>query len=251
MPQNKFLLIKAISHSLWKNVHHLVELLLVAEITERIPVVYWGTNCLYNEVIYNNAFDLYFESISPYNIYDVIHAEYTFYPPIWKYDNLTSDDPDKNGLKYRNIGDFIGSNADVLVSDINIYITRIIPFIKKDHPVYGMTPLQIYRYLFNKYIKLKPDIKEEIQKYYNTNFKNTSHVLAVHMPGDFTLDIYSQIKRYNDINCLYHPTNPNIRSKFRKLKPRCDHFQVDETIHLHEIVRLLRVTQSGDPYKIL
>jgi hypothetical protein len=250
MPQNKFLLIKAVSHSLWKNVHHLMELLLVAEITERIPVVYWGTNCLYNEVIYNNAFDLYFEPISPYNIYDVIHSEFTFYPPMWKYDNLTSDDPNKERLMHRNIGDIVGSNADVVVSDISIYITRIIPFIGKEHPAYGMTPLQIYRYLFNKYLKLKPDIKNEMQLFYNNNFKNTDHVLAVHMPGDFTLDIYSQIKKYNNI-MLYHPLNLNILSQNKKIKERKDHFVVDETIHLHEIVRLLKVTQSGDPYKIL
>lgn len=251
MPQNKYLLIKAISHSLWKNVHHLMELLLVAEITERIPVVYWGTNCLYQKEIYNNAFDLYFEPISSYNIYDVINSAYTFYPPIWKYDNLTSDDPNKERLQYRNIGDFMGSHADVLVSDISIYITRIIPFIKKEHPAYGMTPLQIYRYLFNKYLKLKPDIHAEIQQFYDQNFSNGSHVLAVHMPGDFTLDIYSQIKRYNNINMLYHPINPNIRSKNKKMIPRSDHFLVDDTIHQHEIVRLLKVTQTGDPYLIL
>lgn len=251
MPQNKYLLIKAISHNLWKNIHHLMELLLVAEITERIPVVYWGTNCLYKEEIYNNAFDLYFEPISSYDIYDVINSDYTFYPPIWKYDNLTSDDPNKSRLQYRNIGDFVGSDADVLVSDINIYITRIIPFIKKEHPEYGMTPLQIYRYLFNKYLKLKPDIRAQIQQYYNKNLGNGSHVLAVHMPGDFTLDIYEQIKRYNDINMLYHPISPNIRSKNKKMVPRSDRFLVDDTIHQHEIVRFLKVTQTGDPYLIL
>lgn len=251
MPQNKFLLIKAVSHSLWKNVHHLMELLLVAEITERTPVVYWGTNCLYKEVIYNNAFDLYFESVSPYNIYDVIHSEFTFYPPMWKYDNLTSDDPNKERLMYRNVGDIVGSNADVVVSDMSIYVTRIIPFIGKDHPAYGMTPLQIYRYLFNKYLKLKPDIKNEIQLFYSNNFKNTDHVLAVHLPGDFTLDIYSQIKKYNNIYMLYHPMNLNMLSVNKKTKDRKDHFLVDETVHLHEVVRLLKVTQSGDPYKIL
>ncbi|RDY30577.1 hypothetical protein [Lachnotalea glycerini] len=249
MPQ-KFLLIKAISHNLWKNLHHVMELLLVAEITGRKPIVYWGCSCLYQDVLYNNAFDLYFEPISDCDIYDVINKKFTFYPPIWTYDNLTSDDPNKSNLCYRNIGDFIGSQADVVISDVSIYITRIIPFITKDHPTYAMTPLQIYRYLFDKYLKLKPDIKKEIEQYYDTNLGSANHVLAIHMPGDFTLDIYPQIKRYN-INMIYHPVNPNTRSKSKKPKKRYDHFKVDDTIYQHEIVRLLKVTQHGDPYKIL
>lgn len=250
MQQKKFILIKAISHNLWRNIHHLTELLLVAELTDRIPIVYWGTNCLYKKEIYNNAFELYFEPISPYNIYDVIHPELTYYPPIWKYDNLTSDDPDKERLKYRNIGDMMGSNADVVVSDANIYVSRIIPFIHKEHPTYGMTPLQIYRYLFNKYLKLKPDIQTKIQQYYNNNIKSAGHVLAVHMPSDFTLDIYTQIQKYNNM-MVYHPLNLSLLGENKKIKDRRDHFLVDETIHLHEIVRLFDVTQSGDPYKIL
>lgn len=249
MPK-KFLLIKAIDHSMWRNLHHLMELLLVAEITQRIPVVYWGTTCLYNKVLYNNAFDLYFEPISPYTIYDVINKDFSYYPPIWKYDNLTSDDPNKNMLNYRNIGDIIGSNATVVVSDVNFYISRIIPFIKKEHSVYGMTPLQIYRYLFDKYLILKPDINEEIQHFFKANFKNSNNILAIHMPGDISLDIYPQIKRYYS-NMVYHPDNPNMNSKRKKVKLRMDHFKVDENIQNHEIVRFLNVTQKGDPYKLL
>lgn len=249
MPNDRFLLIKAISHNLWKNVHHLMELLLVAELTGRTPVVYWGTNCLYNEVIHNNAFDLYFEPISPYTIYDVIQPEFTYYPPIWKYDNLTSDDPDKSRRMYRNIGDIMGSNANVVVSDMNIFVKHMIPLITKEHPVYGMTPLQIYRYLFSKYLKIKPDIEEEIQRLYDIKFENAGPILAIHIPGDFTLDIYPQIREYNNLNMLYHPENLNMLYHPNKLQ-RSDRFQVDETIHLHEIVRLFKVTQSGDPYKL-
>ncbi|MDF2941980.1 MAG: GDP-fucose protein O-fucosyltransferase [Herbinix sp.] len=249
MPEDKYLLIKAISHDIWKNVNHLMELLLVAELTGRKPVVYWGTNCLYKEVIHNNAFDLYFESISPYTIYDVISIGFTYFPPMWKYDNLTSDDPDKAKRMYRNIGDIMGSDANVVVSDSNIYVSRVIPFITKNHPAYGMTPQQIYRYLFNKYLKLKPDIDKEIQQFYDKNFKNAGHVLAVHMPGDFTLDIYPQIQEYNNL-MLYHPRNLNSLTHPKKLKDRTDNFLVDDTIYLHEIVRLLKVTQQGDPYKL-
>lgn len=248
LSQEKFLLIKAVSHSLWKNVHHLLELLLVAEITGRVPVVYWNSSCLYKEEIYHNGFELYFQPISQYTIYDVINQEFTYYPPIWKYDNLTSDDPNKEKLIYRNIGDMIGSDADVVVSDLNLNISKLIPFVTSQHPVYGLTPLQIYRYLFQKYILLKPEITKEIQQSYEKIIDPSEQVLAVHIPGDFTVDIYNQIREYYNKDNIYHPNTLSWLYRTKKLKDRKDRFLVDETTHLHEIVRFFNVMQYGDPY---
>jgi hypothetical protein len=250
MPNDRFLLIKAISHSIWKNVHHLIELLLVAELTERIPVIHWGANIMDNGVIFENRFDMYFEPLSPYSIHNLIRPEYTYYPPIWKYDNVMSDDSNRFIRMYRNTGDIMASDANVVVSDINIPIKHIIPWVPKDHPVYGMTPIQIYRYLFYKYIHLKPDVAKEIKEFLDLMLKSEEPVLAVHLPGDFTLDIYPQIQEYINLTRLYHPNNLNWFSPSKGHKKRSDRFQVDETAHLHEIVRLLKVKQSGDPYKL-
>jgi hypothetical protein len=250
MPDDRFLLIKAISYSIWKNVHHMIEQLLVAELTKRIPVIYWGSNSKHNVVIHDNAFDMYFEPISPYSIHNLIRPDFSYYPPIWKFDNLMSDDPNRSKHTYRNTGDLMDSNANVIVGDISIPVKHIIPWVAMDHPVYGMTPIQIYRYLIGKYIHIKPDIENEIKEFHDIKLKSEEPVLAVHLPGDFTLDMYPQIQQYNNLNMLYHPENLNMFSRSKGRKKRRDRFQVDETLHLHEIVRLLNVTQAEDPYKL-
>ena len=244
MPNDRFLLIKAGSHNLWGNVNHLMEQLLAAEITKRIPVVYWGTNCLYDGTIYNNAFDLYFEPISPYTAYELMNPKYTCYPKIWEYDNLMSDDPDRLKLTYRNTGDMMTSEANVVVSDVSTPMKHMIPWISREHPAYGMTPIQIYRYLYRKYLKIKPDIEEEIREFYDAKLKNEDPVLAVHMPGDFTHGIYPQLGVYYRFVSLDMLEHKEIH------RDRHDTFQYDETTYLHEIARILDVTPSQDPYKL-
>lgn len=181
MANHRFLLIKAWSYILWADVEHVMSQLLIAELTDRIPVVYWPTHCLHNGFIHTNGFELYFEPVSDYTIFDLAKPEYTFYPPVWDEDNLLADDPAKETWVYRNIGDMMTCPADVLVGDVYFDLYNLIPFIKKDNPAYGMTVRQIYRYLFNKYIRIKPDIRIEVEGFYNSWLRESSPVLAVHV----------------------------------------------------------------------
>jgi hypothetical protein len=181
MSDDRFLLIKAWSYILWADVEHVLSQLLIAEITGRIPVIYWPTHCLHNGFVQTNGFELYFEPVSPYTIFDTAKPEYTYYPPVWDCDSLLADDQDKETWIYRNIGDILNSNANVVVGDVYFDIYNLISFIKKDHTAYGMTVHQINRYLFQKYIRIKQDIKLEIQGFYNSWLKNETPVLAVHI----------------------------------------------------------------------
>lgn len=246
----KFLLIKGISQNLWKNIHHTLELLLVAELTHRTPVIFWGTNCYFKDMICNNAFDLYFEPVSPYTIYDVINTEYTYYPPMWKHNNLMTDDPNKSTRSFRNAGDLIGSTADVIVSDISMPVKMLMPFIPKEHPTYGMTPYQIYHYLFDKYIKLLPDVDDAVKAFSRNYLQKREPILAVHMPGEFSLDIYPNIREHLNYALLNRLNNINMYLHPQKLKLRSDKFQVDDTIHQHQVVRFLKLSDREDPYKV-
>ena len=72
---------------------------------------------------------------------------------------------------YRSIGDLISSDANVVVGDVYFSISEIIPFIKKDNAAYGMAAVEIYRYLYKKYIRLKRDILMEVQGFYQSWLK--------------------------------------------------------------------------------
>lgn len=212
MPDDRFLLIKAWGCGFWSDVDHVMGQLLVAELTNRIPVVYWGTNSLYAESLQSNAFELYFEPVSDYSLRDLARPEYTFYPPIWNSRNLMIEDLDKVAWTYRNLGDMMGSDANVVVSDVHYFIRPILNYITKDHWAYGMIAHQIYRGLFEKYIKLKPDIEAEIQEFYDTQFKGKGLSLGVHIRGgdkvrevedlshlneQYYIEIKKYIKRYD------------------------------------------------------
>lgn len=240
MPRDRFLLIKASSAGLWENVHHAVVMLLAAELTDRTPVIFWGTNCLFDGKLYNDAFSMYFEPVSQYTIYEVMRRDFSYYPPIWKYDNLMTDDPDKESNVHRNIGDILASNANVVVSDTNISVKQLIPWINRGHELYGLTPIIMYRRLMDRYIRLKPDITKSVEAFCDKNINISQPVLAVHMPGDFALGIYPQISAFTKLNMSYHSNLHILRN---------DIFEVDETIDQHQTVRLLDASVPVDPYK--
>ncbi len=211
MPSERFLLIKSWGCGFWSDVDHVMGQLLVAELTNRIPVIYWGTNSLYAESFKTNAFDLYFEPVSDYTIYDVIKPQYTYYPPIWRYDNVMVEDLDKITWIYRNLGDLLGSEADVVVSDVHYFVRPIINYITKDHWAYGMTAQQIYRGLFDKYIRLKPDIELEIQDFFNANLKDNRPTLGVHIRGG---DKIREVENLSSLNKRYHTAIAKYINKY-------------------------------------
>ena len=48
--KSKYLLIKAWGFGFFSDVNHIIGQLLIAELTGRIPIVYWGKNSLFGEV---------------------------------------------------------------------------------------------------------------------------------------------------------------------------------------------------------
>lgn len=201
MSKDRFLLIKSWGCGFWSDVDHVMGQLLAAEITNRIPVIYWGTNSLYAESFHSNAFDLYFEPVSNYTIHDIAWPGYTFYPPIWNAKNIMIEDLDKITWTYRNLGDMMSSDASVVVSDVHYFIRPIIPYIPKDHWAYGMTAHQIYRCLFDKYLKLNPDIEAEINEFYEANLKDRGPLLGVHIRGG---DKVREVEKLSRFNKRYH-----------------------------------------------
>jgi len=81
MPTNRFLFIKAIGHSIWADVDHVICQVFAAELTNRVPVVYWGMESMYSASMNDNSFKLFFEPVSDYSVEDVVQPEFTYFPP--------------------------------------------------------------------------------------------------------------------------------------------------------------------------
>ena len=197
----RFLLIKAYGWGFWADMEHLIGQLLIAELTNRIPVVHWGMNSLYSDTISTNGFELYYKPISPFSLRDVLRPEHTFYPPIWNFKNALVEDLDKTSAMYRDLGNLMKSDADVVVSDIHSFPRPILEYIPKNHWAYGMTPILIYRRIINKYLQLKPDITKEIDDFYNQHMKAQGLVLGVHVRGT---DKVIEVANLPALNRKYH-----------------------------------------------
>jgi hypothetical protein len=164
-------------------------------------VVHWGMNSLYSDTISTNGFELYYEPVSSFTLRDVLRPEYTFYPTIWDYKNALVEDLDKTAGAYRNLGNMMESDANVLVSDIHSFPRPILDYIPKDHWAYGMTPILIYRRIIHNYLKLKPDIAKEIDDFYNQNISGQGPVLGVHVRGT---DKVIEVANLPALNRRYH-----------------------------------------------
>lgn len=197
MPKDRFLLIKSWGCGFWSDIDHVMGQLLVAELTNRTPVIYWGSNSLYAESFHTNAFELFFEPVSSYTIKDIAWPGYTYFPPIWNARNIMEEDLDKIAWEHRNLGEMMSSDASVVVSDVHYFLRPILYFIPKDHWAYGMTANQIYRCLFDKYLKLKPDIEAEIEEFYEENLKDKGLLLGVHIRGGDKVREVENLARLN------------------------------------------------------
>lgn len=221
---DRFLLIKAWGWGFWADMDHLIGQLLVAELTNRIPVVSWGTNSLYSDTIMINAFELYYEPVSNYTLRDVARPEFTFYPPIWNYVNVMIEDLDKITYTYRDIGNMMSSRANVVVSDVHYFARPIMEYIKKDHWSYGLTPIQIYRCLIKKYLRLKPDISVKIDEFYNRYLKDSNPLLGIHVRGT---DKIIEVANLPYLNKRYH-------------------HEIKKYVNQYDIKKILMITDSQE-----
>lgn len=204
MPTKRFLLIKAIGHSIWADVDHVICQIFAAELTGRVPVVYWGIESMYSVSMNSNSFESFFEPVSGYSIEDVIQPEASYYPPSWNFQNALADDTDKLRMDHRDLKGMMESNADVLISDIYYPISAMLPWVGAGHWAFGKTPIQIYRTLYEKYLKLQPETNREIQKFINTNpnFRDERPIIGVHVRENA---VVNEVAQLYDLNEFYKP----------------------------------------------
>ena len=127
MSTNRFLLIKALGHSIWSDVDHVICQLFAAELTGRTPVVYWGMESMYSASLNTNSFELFFQPVSDLTVEDVVRTEYTYYPPTWRYENVMAEDTDRLKMEFRDLKSMMNSDANVVVSDTYYPIVSMMP----------------------------------------------------------------------------------------------------------------------------
>lgn len=181
---DQFLLIKAWGYGFWADVDHVIGQLLLAEMTDRIPVVHWGENSLFRGRGVDEAFTQFFEPVSSCKVEALTGNSYTFYPPKWSEKNLLDNNVAKWSGAYSRIAGIhlLNRIESVLVSDYFTSVRDLVPWLKSTHPLYGQEAKHICRYLFGKYIRLKPHLTEAVDQFWSENLQGRK-TLAVHIRG--------------------------------------------------------------------
>ncbi len=200
--KQKFLLIKAWGSGFWADIDHVLGQLLLAEITGRTPIVLWGKNSLYHDGTCDNAFELYFEPVSDCTPEQLSTEGLSYFPPKWNQHNYNVPEINKSDGDYSRMASlyFLNRNENVIIGDFHTYISDLLPWIEPRNPLSKKSPQQVYHYLIKKYIHLKPDIIEEITRYWSEQIKG-KQVLAVHIRGS---DKIIESTELNEINLQYH-----------------------------------------------
>ena len=185
--RHRFLLIKAWGCGFWSDMNHVFGCLLLAEITGRTPVTHWGKNSLYGDGTDTDAFQLYFEPLSPLGIPDVIQAAHKggVFRPKWPTETLQHR-PQSNWKRlYSQLpGTIYLERAEtVIVSDFYIHLPDLVSSIPISHEWFGKTSAELYRLLADKYLRVRPEIVAEIDAFDCTHMRGAEPIIAVHYRG--------------------------------------------------------------------
>ena len=199
----RFLLIKAWGYGFWSDVNHVLGQLLVAEITGRIPVVHWGSNSLFSDDPALNAFETFFEPVSRYTLKELALGGRSFYPPKWNAGNLYQGVLNQADGPWSRCSSLhtLERTEQVVVSDFHFAVHDLIAWIPPGHPLHGLATDEVYHYLFQRYLKVKPWIAAKADAFHRQKMAGRSH-LALHVRGGDKGGEDPNLARLNE---LYHP----------------------------------------------
>ena len=197
----KYLLIKAWGYGFFSDVGHVLGQLLISELTERLPIVYWGENSLFRDGTEVNAFEHYFENFSKQSIDEFQKNTFSYWPPKWNKANLKSKEVNKwQGPYSRIAGQYLLNRPeDVVISDFYSGIIDIKPWIPSNHPLFKLSINEIYYYLVNKYLYPKTLIKKRVDNFLHNKLMKSAFI-AVHARGS---DKALELKNLNSVNKQY------------------------------------------------
>jgi len=169
---------------------------LVAELSNRAPVIHWGQNCLYSEYANNddyNAFTDFFEPINSYSPADmqavVESASDNVFPEHWKTQPLNDfvrrtkwRDPKTQLLNQITPIFYLNRPERVLVSGEYLTLQMMIQWIPDDHSLFGKTTEELYRTLFHRYLKPQKHIVNIVEQFTKETLQGKSFK-AIHLRG--------------------------------------------------------------------
>jgi len=196
--KRKALLIKAWGYGFWSDVDHVIGQLLLAEMTGRAPVVYWGKNSLFRSPESGNAFELYFAPASDVSSGDLANPGSSFYPPKWSADNLLEEELNKWSGPYSRVAGIylLHRTEDTVVSDFYTAVLDLIPWLEPGSEYLETSRSEIYRRLYTKYFRLRPHLQQKVETFWQQHMQGRRW-LGVHVRGSDKVLEHASLERVN------------------------------------------------------
>jgi hypothetical protein len=159
---------------------------------------------LYSSGIEENAFETYFEPVSACKLEDAARPGFTFWPPTWSCGNLSAEDTERAKMENRDLRSLMDCGTNVVVSDVYYPLRSIMGWVRPGHWAYGLTPHQVYRVLYDRYLKPRAEVQEAIRKFIHTHpdFRDEKPILGIHVKQDA---LVTEVAQIYDLNELYKP----------------------------------------------
>ena len=246
---SKYLLIHAWGSGLGFDLLHLLQYLMLAEMTKRTPVVYWGNNSLYSDNE-SDCFVDYFQPINDLTIETINSENIKIFPDYWNEQDLniylrrTKWRNTHNDQSYKITSiDYLNKEETIVVSGEFTNIKSMLPWLHKGSSYYGVDVITIYKSLVKKYIKPKDEFNNNVNKILKDKFNNADFI-AIHLRGTDK----AKEKQSSDISNI----NDNLIERISGLDSSLPIFlMTDDTRQLERMVKLfgdrlvsLEVTRS-------
>jgi len=185
----RYLLIHSWGSGLGFDLLYLLKQLMVAELTDRQPLVYWGANSLYNGHPESDCFTDYFDAISELTFQKIEPYHDDCFPSHWQKRPLndfirrTRWRNTKNNQQYTMTGlYYLNRDERLLVAGEFSSVKTLLPWIPKSHRFYGLSVNDIYRELMTKYIKPKKHLQKRVDSFIKSSFAGKPFI-AIHLRG--------------------------------------------------------------------
>ncbi len=187
--EEKYFLINSWGSGLGFDLLYLMQQLLIAELAERKPVVYWGANSLYNDNPDSDCFSRYFEPINDLTIDDLSVYLPDVFPEHWQnrdlkdYIRRTRWRNTRNNQQYKIGGAyFLNRPEKLVVSGEYASVGMLRPWLANKHRYAGALVGDIYRDLVRRYIRPKQYLHDKANAFVQKHFGRQAYI-AVHLRG--------------------------------------------------------------------
>lgn len=189
----RLLLIRAWGQGFFADVDHVLGQLLLAEITGRTPLVWWGAESRFGDGGVSNAWERYFEPVSSVTIEDIIaragDRSLAFFPSRWNFANLRDvhlpllDPPASRPAPV----DVLDRSEDVVVSTMHGSMAMILPWTRPGHWPHGASVPEAFAGLARRHLKPSARIIRLVDAAHESLFAphqgTGGKVIAVHLRG--------------------------------------------------------------------